>query len=67
MQINAQLSVLNSALSLPSNQRDTKIVATLQATVAQLRTQRDTFKREISRRFPDYAALIGSPLFHVGS
>ncbi len=57
-EIEAQLGVLNNMLTLPSDQREEKQVSGLRATIDDLRTQRATTRRDIQRRFPDYADLI---------
>jgi CHAT domain-containing protein len=57
-QIGAQLGTLNNALSLPSNERDEKNVAALNAQIAKLRADRVKARQEINRRFPAYADLI---------
>jgi len=57
-QIGAQLGALNNMLSLPPEERDEKSVKELQAEIDKLRTARNTAKRDIEKRFPDYANLI---------
>ena len=57
-QINAQLGALNNALSLPSGERDDKVVRAINASIDQLRAERSKAQQEIARRFPSYADLI---------
>jgi tetratricopeptide (TPR) repeat protein len=57
-QISAQLGALNNALALPSNERDDKLVRAINASVDQLRTERNKAQQEINRRFPSYADLV---------
>jgi CHAT domain-containing protein len=57
-QINAQLGTLNNVLSLPSNERDDKGVAAINAAIYKLRADRDKARGEINRRFPTYADLV---------
>lgn len=56
-QIGAQLGLLNNVLSLPSGQRDEKIVPQINADIERLRASRASARTEIARRFPSYAEL----------
>lgn len=57
-QINAQLGALNNALALPSGERDEKGIGAINATIEQLRANREKARQEINRRFPSYADLV---------
>jgi CHAT domain-containing protein len=57
-QINAQLGMLNNVLSLSSQERDEKAVQSLRASIVALRSNRDSLRAEIAKRFPSYADLI---------
>jgi hypothetical protein len=57
-QIGAQLGVLNDALAMPPEERDEKATRELQAAIDTLRQQRTVARRNIERRFPEYADLI---------
>src|SRR6516164_6177258 len=57
-EIGADLGVLNNMLALPPEQRDEKDVASLRTTIETLRTQRAVTRRDIERRFPNYADLV---------
>jgi CHAT domain-containing protein len=57
-QIAALEGVLVNALSAASDQQDAGAVAALRGQIAQLRQTRDALRKDIERRFPDYAALI---------
>jgi CHAT domain-containing protein len=57
-QVNAQLGTLNNVLALPSTERDENGVKTLQASVSQLRGERNRMRADIGKRFPSYAELI---------
>jgi CHAT domain-containing protein len=57
-QVNAQLGTLNNVLVLPSEQRDDNGVKALNLAINNLRTERDTARVEIAKRFPSYANLI---------
>ena len=57
-QIGAELGGLNNMLALPPGERDDKAVGTLRATIDKLRAERTTARRDIERRFPDYANLV---------
>ena len=57
-QLGAQLGLLNNVLALPSEQRDEKVLKTLQADIDKLRTARDAAKRELAGKFKDYASLV---------
>ncbi len=57
-QINAQLGVLNNALSLPAGERDELAVKALHAAIAKARQERAQARGEIGRRFPAYTDLV---------
>jgi CHAT domain-containing protein/tetratricopeptide (TPR) repeat protein len=57
-QVIAELSVLNSALGLPSAQRDDKVVKALAADIEKLRAARDAANRDVAGRFPRFATLV---------
>ena len=57
-QVNAQIGVLNNALTLPSGERDEVAVKALNAAIAKARSERDKARTEIARRFPTYTDLI---------
>jgi len=57
-QISAELGTLNNALSLPSAERDDKIIAAINAAIEKLRADRVKARQEINRRFPSYADLV---------
>ncbi len=57
-QLNAQLGMLNNALSLPSTDRDDKAVQGINGSIVALRSARDKALQEINQRFPAYADLI---------
>jgi CHAT domain-containing protein len=59
-QIAAELGNLNNMLALPPDQRDDKHVRAVQAEVEKLRTARATARREIERKFPNYADLVAA-------
>ncbi len=65
-QVNARLGVLNSVLALPPDQRDDQTVSALRAEIDRLRAARDTAKRNINGRFPEYASLIEPRLPSIG-
>jgi CHAT domain-containing protein len=50
--------VLVNALSAPADQQDTRAVGVLRDQIAQLGQARDGLRREIERRYPEYAELI---------
>ncbi len=56
--VNAQLGALNNMLALPSSQRDENAVKALQASISNLRSERDKERAEIAKQFPHYAELI---------
>jgi CHAT domain-containing protein len=60
-QVSAYLGLLSQTLALPSSERDDKALRSLQAAIDRVRGERDKAKREISKRFPDYANLIDPP------
>ena len=57
-QQNAMLGLLSSTLALPTDERDDKVVRELGAEVEQLKVARAAARREVQRRYPDYAELI---------
>ena len=57
-QIGAQLGAINNFLSLSPEQRDDRAIHDLHAKVGKLRGARTGAKRDIERRFPNYANLI---------
>src|SRR5262245_36610077 len=60
-QILAQAGLLNNVLTEPPEQRDANSVTALQQELARLRNERQQAKREIERRFPQYASLVRPP------
>ena len=56
--VNAELGALNNVLALPSGQRDENAVKALQASIGNLRAERDKKRAEIAKQFPHYAELI---------
>lgn len=57
-QVNAQLGMLNNALSLASDERDSDLVGTIKAGIERQRLDLEKARREIQRRFPSYADLM---------
>lgn len=57
-QITAQLGMLNNALSLASSERDAGLVGSIKAQIDQLRGELEKARRDIQRRFPNYASLV---------
>lgn len=57
-QIGAELGLLNAVLAAPPEQRDPAVIANLQRQIDQSRATHDQVSAELTRRFPDYAALI---------
>ena len=57
-QLDAQLGSLNNLLSLPSSDRDAKVVAAIDASISALRTQIAQARHEIDSSFPTYADLV---------
>jgi CHAT domain-containing protein/tetratricopeptide (TPR) repeat protein len=57
-QVAAELGVLNNLLALPPEARDDKTVSALTTEIAALRTARTAARRDIEKRFPNYADLI---------
>jgi CHAT domain-containing protein len=55
--INAGIGMLNNVLALPPDQRDERSVLSLRAEIDKLRASRDVSKRDIAKRFPEYASL----------
>jgi CHAT domain-containing protein len=53
----AQAGLLNNLLAEPSETRDANVVKELQQELAKLRKERLGARREIERRFPEYASL----------
>jgi CHAT domain-containing protein len=60
-QVLAQAGLLNNVLAEPPEQREAKTVAALQQELARLRKERQEAKRELERRFPQYASLVRPP------
>ena len=56
--IGAQFSKLNNALAQPPEDRDEKSVVSLRADVAKMRLERTNVRKEIERKFPDYAVFV---------
>src|SRR5262245_19545194 len=54
----AQAALLSNVLAEPPEQRDASSVKDLQGELARLRKDRQEARREIARRFPEYASLI---------
>jgi hypothetical protein len=54
----AQAALLSNALAEPPEERDPNAVKDLQEEPARLRKDRQGARREIQRRFPEYASLI---------
>lgn len=57
-QVSAQLGAMNNMLSLPPDERDDKELKDLRASLDQLRKDRATARRDIEKKFPEYAELI---------
>ncbi|MET0677542.1 MAG: CHAT domain-containing protein [Bradyrhizobium sp.] len=57
-QVAALLGTLTNVLSLPSQERDEKGVAAINASINSLRAERAKARQEISQRFPAYADLV---------
>ena len=57
-QVSALLGALNNSLALPPEERDATALQTLRSDIDKLRAQRDASKRDLARRFPQYASLI---------
>jgi CHAT domain-containing protein len=57
-QIGAQIGALNNMLAQPPEERDEKAVVGLRVLIDNLRTQRTAARRDIERRFPEYANLV---------
>jgi CHAT domain-containing protein/ribosomal protein L17 len=57
-QISALYGLLANVMSVPSDQRDPKVVKPLRKRIDRLRIARASLSQEIEKRFPDYAALI---------
>jgi CHAT domain-containing protein/tetratricopeptide (TPR) repeat protein len=58
----AQAGLLNNLLAEPPELRDANAVKDIQQELAKLRKERQDARREIQRRFPEYASLIRPPL-----
>ena len=56
--IAATTDLLKATLSAPADQQDPKIIPSLRKDIEQLREARKTLRKEIERRFPQYAQLI---------
>ena len=57
-QVSALTSLVGDVLSQPADQRDEKAIKQLQADLEKARNERSAAKREIDRRFPEYANLV---------
>jgi CHAT domain-containing protein len=57
-QIAAQIGAINNMLALPPEERDETELRTLQTELDTFRKDRRTTRRDIERRFPEYASLI---------
>src|SRR5262245_53287929 len=57
-QINAQLGMLNNALTLPSSERDEAGVRAINASIEKARADRNKARADIARRFPRYTDLV---------
>jgi CHAT domain-containing protein len=57
-QVAAELGVLNNLLALPPEARDDKTASALTTEIAALRAARTAARRDIEKRFPNYADLI---------
>jgi tetratricopeptide (TPR) repeat protein len=57
-QINTLSELLTGLLSSPSNQQLPAIQAKLRADITAFKSQREELKKEIERKFPDYAELV---------
>jgi CHAT domain-containing protein len=57
-EIGAQLGLLNNVLALPPDQRDEKVIKTLQGDIDKMRVARDAAKREIAGKFRNYSNLV---------
>ena len=58
--ITAGLGNLNNMLGLPPSERDDKGVKALEAEIAKLRLGRSAARRDIERKFPNYADLVAA-------
>ena len=57
-EVNAQFGMLTNLLSLPSEERDEKIVQAINVSISALRADRDRARLEINQKFPAYADLV---------
>jgi CHAT domain-containing protein len=57
-QVAAISDLLKATLSVPPDQQDPKVIPSLRKDIEQLREARKTLRKEIERRFPQYAQLI---------
>jgi CHAT domain-containing protein len=58
-QIGAEFGLLNNALAVPSNVRNGNVAAQLLDRLKKLRGEQESASKELKRRFPDYADLVG--------
>jgi CHAT domain-containing protein len=56
--ITAMSDLLKATLNAPADQQDSKVIPSLRKDIEQLREARRTLRKEIERRFPQYAQLI---------
>ncbi len=64
-QMNAQLGMLNNVLAGPALGRDERVVKDLRSSVDKLRSDRNTARAEITKRFPSYADLVDPKIPNV--
>lgn len=64
-QMNAQLGMLNNVLAGPPLGRDERVVKDLRLSVEKLRSDRNTTRAEITKRFPSYADLVDPKIPNV--
>jgi CHAT domain-containing protein len=57
-QVNAQFGMLTNLLSLPSEERDERVVQAVNVSISALRADRDQAQLEINQKFPAYADLV---------
>jgi CHAT domain-containing protein len=60
-QIGAAVATLNNLLTLPTSERDDKVVASTQGEITRLQAARSQSLKEIAQRFPSYGDLVNPP------
>jgi CHAT domain-containing protein len=61
-QVGAAVATLNKLLTLPTSERDDKVVASTQAEIVRLQATRSQSLKDIAKRFPTYGDLVNPPL-----